>query len=93
MSNKASPNTSKLLYGTKPQVRANGEDAGVVTVRLRDDCNQPVSGRIVLLSADRNDVEIEQPGPTNAEGLAIGYVRSNVPGPVNITGTIQPLTE
>lgn len=93
MSNKASPNTSKLLYGTKPQVRANGEDAGVITVRLRDDCNNPVAGRIVVLSADREDVEIEQPGPTNAEGLALGYVRSTVPGPVNITGTIQPLTE
>jgi hypothetical protein len=92
MSLKASPNTSKLLYGTKPQIRADGDDAGVVTVRLRDDCHRPVAGRVVVLTADRGDVTIQQPGPTNAEGLALGYVRSSVPGPVNITGTIQPLT-
>lgn len=93
MSLKASPNTSKLLYGTSPHVRADGEEAGVVTVRLRDDCNRPVAGRTVVLAANRNDVTIQQPGPTNAEGLAVGYVRTNVPGPVSITGTIQPLSE
>jgi ribosomal protein S12 methylthiotransferase accessory factor YcaO len=93
MSLKASPHTSKLLYGTKPQIRADGTEAGVVTVRLRDDCNQPVAGRLVVLTANRNDVTIQQPGPTNEEGLAVGYVRTSVPGTVVITGTIQPITE
>ena len=93
MSLKASPHTSRLLYGTKPHIPANGDDAGMVTVRLRDDCNRPVAGRTVILSADRPDVTIQQPGPTNAEGLAFGYVRTAVPGQVVITGAIQPITE
>jgi ribosomal protein S12 methylthiotransferase accessory factor YcaO len=93
MSLKASPHTSKLLYGTRPHIPANGADAGVVAIRLRDDCNRPIAGRVVLLSADRDDVTIQQPGPTNAEGLAFGYVRTAVPGQVTITGAIQPLTE
>lgn len=93
MNTNASPHTSRLLYGTRPLIAANGEDAGVVTVRVRDDQNRPVQSRTVILTADRDDVVITQPGPTNAEGLAIGFVRSTVPGPVVIRGTIQPLEE
>lgn len=93
MNTNASPHTSRLLYGTRPLIAANGEDVGVVTVRLRDDKNRPVQGRTVVLTADRDDVVITQPGPSDSEGLAIGYVRSTVPGPVVVRGTIQPLEE
>lgn len=92
MNTNASPHTSKLLYGRRPKIAANGEEAGVVTIRLRDDHNRPVEGRTVVLTADREDVTIEQPGPTNAEGLAIGYVRTTTPGVVVVRGTIQPLS-
>jgi hypothetical protein len=93
MNTNASPHTSRLLYGTRPLVAANGTDAGVVTVRLRDDQNRPVQGRTVILTADREDVVITQPAPTDEDGWAIGYVRTNVPGPVVIHGAIQPLQE
>lgn len=93
MNTNASPRTSKLLYGTKPQVPANGQDAGVVKIRLRDDKDRPVQGRTVVLSADREDVTIEQPGPTDEAGAAFGYVRTTVPGPVVVFGTILPLEE
>lgn len=93
MSLPANPHNSKLLYGTKPQIKANGQDAGLVTVRLRDACQRPVSGQTVVLVTDSPDVTIEQPSPTNAEGLAFGFVRSSTPGPVVVRGIIQPLTE
>jgi hypothetical protein len=93
MNTNASPLKSKLLYGAKPQVPANGQDPGIVKIRLRDDRGRPVTGRTVLLTADRDNVTIEQPGPTDAEGAAFGYVRTTVPGPVVVSGTILPLTE
>ena len=52
-----------------------------------------MQGRTVVLTADREDVVIEQPGPTDEEGAAFGYVRTIVPGPVIISGTILPLEE
>jgi hypothetical protein len=93
MNTNASPHTSKLLYGAKPQIPATGTDAGIVKIRLRDDQDRPVQGRTVVLTADREDVVIEQPGPTDEEGAAFGYVRTIVPGPVIISGTILPLEE
>lgn len=93
MNTNASPHNSKLLYGAKPQIPANGQDPGIVKIRLRDDRGRPVAGRTVVLTADRDDVTIEQPGPTDAAGAAFGYVRTTVPGPVVVSGTILPLTE
>lgn len=92
MSTNASPTASKLLHGRSPHVIANGQDPGVVAIRLRDDCNNPIAGRTVVLIANREDVTIEQPGPTDNAGLAIGYVRTATPGPVVIHGIIQPIT-
>lgn len=93
MSTNASPTASKLLHGRSPHVLANGQEPGVVAIRLRDDCNNPVAGRTVVLIADREDVTIEQPGPTDQNGLALGYIRTSVPGPVIVNGIIQPLPE
>jgi hypothetical protein len=85
-----SPEHSKLLYGSKPQVLADGTKAAVVKIRLRDACNKPVAGRQVEITADVETAQITQPGPTDDEGLALAYVRSTTPGPVNITGHVLP---
>lgn len=87
------PAQSKLLFGNDHQAVADGEAAVVVKVRLRDSLGRPVAGRLVELMADRNGVEIEQPGPTDAKGLALGYVRATAAGPVNISGAVLPLEE
>ena len=87
------PAQSRLLYGNAHQAVADGAAAVAVKVRLRDSRGRPVPGRIVELMADRNGVEIEQPGPTDATGLALGYVRATTPGPVNISGAVLPLEE
>jgi hypothetical protein len=88
-----SPEHSKLLYGSKPQVLADGSKAAVVKIRLRDACDRPVAGRQVEIMADVETVEITQPGPTDNDGLALAYVRSTTPGPVNITGRVLPEQE
>lgn len=88
-----SPQHSKLLYGSKPQVLADGTKAAVVKIRLRDDCDHPVPGRQVEIAADVETAQITQPGPTDNDGLALAYVRSTTPGPVNITATVLPELE
>lgn len=85
-----SPENSKLLYGTDSRVLADGTDVGVVKVRLRDHKNQPVPNRLVVLSASRENVTIIQPPVTNADGIALGYVKSSTAGPVTISGTLMP---
>jgi hypothetical protein len=86
-----SPEHSKLLYGTQPHVPADGVQQGVVKIRLRDDEDKPVAGRQVEILADRGDVTIVQPGLTDANGAALAYVTSAVPGPVNISGRVIPV--
>jgi hypothetical protein len=88
----ASPLHSKLLYGAKPLVAADGVQKAVVKVRLRDCDDNPVVGRQTQLVASRNDVVIDQPGLTDANGLALGYVSTTTPGPVNITAQVLPPT-
>jgi hypothetical protein len=87
-----SPEHSKLLYGARPHVVADGAQQGVVKIRLRDNNDNPVAGRQVELTADRETVVIVQPGLTDANGAALAYVTSTVPGPVNISGRVIPVT-
>jgi hypothetical protein len=84
------PYRSKLLFGNRHQATADGVAAIAIKVRLRDSKDRPVSGRLVELMADRAGVDIEQPEPTDAKGLALGYVRATAAGPVNITGFVLP---
>jgi hypothetical protein len=86
-----SPADSKLLYGTKPSVPADGEAFVAVKARLRNERGQFVAGRFVEFIADREGVIITQPAePTGEDGLAVGYVRAVTPGPVNITALVHP---
>lgn len=87
------PAQSKLYFGNRHQALADGESAIAIKVRLRDFKGRPVPGRLVELAADRAGVAIEQPGPTDNTGLALGYVRATTPGPVNISGTVLPEDE
>jgi hypothetical protein len=87
------PTRSKLLFGNRHQAKADGVETVAIKVRLRDFRGRPIAGRYVELMADRDGVEIEQPGPTDATGLAIGLVRATTPGPVNINGVVLPEEE
>lgn len=86
----ASPTNSKLLHGNRPRAKADGVAAVAVKVRLLDSVNKPVANTQVELVADREGVEIEQPGLTDAEGYALGLVRASTPGPVTISCSVLP---
>jgi hypothetical protein len=79
---------SKLFYGTKPQVAADGIASIVVKIRLRDVNDRPLAGYRVTLHCEQQ-VEIEQPDLTNAEGYACGKVRSAVAGFFDIIGVVD----
>lgn len=87
------PAQSKLLYGNKHQATSDGVEAVAVKVKLKDSLGRPVEGRTVELAASRSGVTIDQPGPTDASGQALGYVRATTPGPVSVTGIVLPLDE
>lgn len=87
------PAQSKLLFGNKHSALADGTDAAAVKIWLRDSRGRPISGRYVELVADRSGVVIEQPGPTNAVGKALGYVRATTAGPVKIVGFVLPVED
>lgn len=88
-----SPRNSKLLYGTRPHAVADGVAAIAVKVKLLDSTDRPVAGVQVELYADRDGVTIEQPGLTDAAGIAIGLVRASTPGPVEISCAVVPSDE
>ena len=85
------PSRSKLLFGNKHRAVADGATAIAVKIKLRDSRDRPIPARVVELEADRAGVTIEQPGPTDANGFALGFVRASTPGPVNISGTVLPI--
>lgn len=87
-----SPENSKLLYGTRSQVPADGTAQGVVKIRLRDHKNRPVPNRQVELFANSQNVVIVQPPLTDEDGLALGYVTSNTAESVTISGRVVPTT-
>lgn len=79
---------SRISNANKPQVPADGTATAAIAVRLRNDANEPLAGRQVELSANRQDVVVTQPGLTNNEGVAFGYVSSKTRGPVTIRGLV-----
>lgn len=85
-----SPENSKILYATKPHVAADGVAAAAIRVRLRDHNDLPVAGRQVELLATSGTATITQPGITDINGAALGYVRSTTPGQVTIAGRVLP---
>lgn len=79
-----SPTNSKLFHGNRPFVLSNGKDAAAIKVRLRDADDNPIAWRQVELVATGENVIVAQPGLTQADGTAIGYIKATTPGVVNI---------
>ena len=88
--NNLSPENSGIFYGTKPHVAADGVQKATIKIRLRDYQNRPIVGRQAEVVADREDVVIEQPAPTDANGAATAFISTTTPGQVNVTARILP---
>lgn len=75
------------LTGTE----ADLEDEVTVTVTVRNGAGQPLPGRIVRVDSTQLADLIAQPtGPTNAGGVAIATLVSDVAGSRTITATVDP---
>lgn len=86
-----SPTNSKILYGTKPRVAADGLQQAVVKVRLRDHNNKPVADKQVEILTDRQDgITIIQPQRTNADGLALAFITATDAGTVMVSARVLP---
>lgn len=79
-----SPTNSKLFHGNRPFVLANGKDAAAIKIRLRDNENAPIAWRQVELVATGENVIVSQPGLTQADGTAVGYISATTPGVINV---------
>lgn len=79
-----SPTLSRIFYGNRPLILANGLDGASVKVRVKDTAGNPMDGMQAEIVASREGVEVVQPGLTNNEGLAVGYVKSTTTGPVTL---------
>lgn len=79
-----SPTLSRVFYGNRPLVLANGIDGASVKIRVKDTEDQPMYGMQAEIIASREGVEVVQPSLTNNEGLSVGYVKSTSNGPVTL---------
>lgn len=78
---KTSPETSLIVVNPTRLGVSNGEQKATVTVSLRDQFDNPVSGKAVNIVVTGDENIITQPmDTTNANGHAIGYLASRVAG-------------
>jgi hypothetical protein len=67
-----------------------GTGVSTIRVTVRDAAGAPVPGAVVTLSATGSGNTIIQPaGPTGADGVAIGGLRSTVPGTKDVVVTVN----
>lgn len=85
-----SPTNSKLSFATKPHVRANNIDTVAIKVRVKDTNNAPIPSRAVEIFTDAPGVTFTQPPPTDNLGLAIGYAKCSIVGPVVFHARVLP---
>ncbi len=74
-----------------PLVVADGVAESVVTVTARDSADRPVAGLVFDLVSDRGATDTVTPvlGPTDANGVATGTIRSLTAGVATLTATGQ----
>ncbi|MEL7450878.1 MAG: OmpA family protein, partial [Pseudomonadota bacterium] len=72
-----------------PIVLADGTAASTVTVTMRDANGNPVPGLLINLATDRGLIDTidAQIGPTNAQGIATGSLRSFTSGVATVLAT------
>jgi hypothetical protein len=79
-----SPTLSRIFYGNRPLILANGIDGAAIKIRVKNTDNEPMADMQAEFVADRDGVELVQPTLTNNEGSAVGYVKATTIGPVTL---------
>jgi Bacterial Ig-like domain (group 1)/Calcineurin-like phosphoesterase len=85
-----SASTSTVTASPSTITASTGSSAATITVTVKNASGAPVSGATVVLSATGSGNTITQPtGPTGANGVATGTLRSTVAGIKTITATMS----
>jgi hypothetical protein len=76
------------LVSSRVTVPADGKTTANIVVLVRDQFGNAVTGARVTLISSRQD-RVEQPGPSNEQGIAIGRIHSTVPGLSEISAVVE----
>ena len=82
-------NQSRLV-SSRLDVPADGETSADIIVHVQDRFGNPVMDAQVFLVSSRDDI-IEQPVPTNQHGIALGHIRSKIPGTSEIIAVVDSI--
>jgi hypothetical protein len=79
--------------GTPGAIGAStGSSKGTIRVTVRDDSNNPIVGASVVLSASGTGNQLTQPGLTDANGVATGFISSTVSEVKTIAATADNIS-
>jgi len=86
----ADPAFSTLDVTIRFGAPADGSTQVPIVATLRDDMDQPVRGATVVLSVTGLGNNVTQPGSTDANGVATGFLTSTIGEPKAITAVVNP---
>lgn len=76
------------LVASRLIIPANGRESADIIVYVEDRYGNPIPDAQVMLISSRND-RIDQPLPTNQNGIALGHIRSLSPGESKIIAVVD----
>ncbi len=82
-------NQSRLV-SSRLDIPADGKTSADIIVHVHDRFGNPIMDANVFLVSSRDDV-IEQPVPTNQHGIALGHIRSKIPGTSEIIAVVESI--
>jgi hypothetical protein len=78
------------LVASRLTVPADGKTPADIIVRVQDRYGNPINNARVTLLSTRDD-QIDQPIPTNVNGMAFGHIRSLKPGRSELRAVIESM--
>jgi hypothetical protein len=78
------------LVSSRLNLPADGKTSADIIVHVQDRFGNPVMDAKVFLVSSRDDL-IEQPVPTNQHGVALGHIRSKIPGNSEIIAVVESI--
>ena len=76
------------LVSSRVTVPADGKTTANIVVLVRDQFGNAVTGARVTLISSRQD-RVEQPGPSNEQGIAVGRIHSTSAGLSEISAVVE----
>jgi hypothetical protein len=78
------------LVSARLTLPADGKTSADIIVHVQDRFGNPIMDAQVFLVSSRDDL-IEQPVPTNQHGIALGHIRSKIPGTSEIIAVVESI--